>query len=489
MNMQQTFVKLFEPEKIAFIGASQNITKWGYNILHNLIRGRFDGDIYPINPQGGTWYGRKVYKDIDNVPDKIDLAVIVVRRDIMVETIKKCVRKEIPVGIIITAGFSETGLEGSIIEREVVEIAREGGMRLVGPNTMGVLSAYPSWMHATMSSSPHELKGNVAVVAQSGNLGGSITYRFLRRGIGISRLISSGNEADLNVEDYLELLEMDPHTNLIVLYIEGVRDGRRFIDTAKRLTKKKPILLLKGGCTPSGAKAAMSHTGAIAGNDEVFKALCHQTGIIQLNTMDEIIDLAGILLCQPRLKGNRIGIVTLGGGWGVIATDLCANNGLEVVPLGDENINKLDGILPLHWSRANPIDLVAGYSMTAIRDCIKILVEHNSIDIVMVLGIGYPTMRVVRWRESPITPKSDVERTGGMMISNELEVLNFIIEQIKKNNKPVVPVMDLSVFEIMMDDNPVKYLERNGVMPYSCPDRAVFAVGRAVNYYKSIEWS
>ena len=322
MNNQSFYASLFEPRAIAFIGASSNPAKWGFNILHHLIRGGYTGNIYPINLQGGTWFGRSLYKSLAEVPRPIDLAIIVVPKESVPDSLRECIAAGIPAAIIITAGFGETGAEGKALEQQVLSVAREGGIRIVGPNTMGVYSAYPSRMQAIMTASQFT-RGAVALLSQSGNLGTCLSDRFIRREIGISRLISSGNEADLTIEDYLEYMETDPKTRIICLYVECVRHGSRFIDTIRRISATKPVILLKGGTGTIGADAAKSHTGAMIGSFTVFRSVCSQINIIMADTIDEMVDIAGLMLSQPEIKGRRIGIVTQGGGLGVLSADLC----------------------------------------------------------------------------------------------------------------------------------------------------------------------
>ncbi|HOO37034.1 MAG TPA: CoA-binding protein [Deltaproteobacteria bacterium] len=475
------FRHLFEPETIAFIGSSTNLFKWGFNVLHNIIRRGFAGKIYPVNPGGGDWFGRTVYTSLDEIPSQLDLAIIVVKDTLVKETIEKCVARHIPMGIVITAGFSETGENGARLEREIVETARKGGMRLVGPNTMGIFSAYPGIMHGLMGAMPL-IPGPVGLIVQSGNLGSSISYRFLRRNIGISRLISSGNEGDLTLEDYLEYLEEDDKTSIICLYVEGLRDGKRFFDAARRISKKKPILLMKGGRTEMGAKAAMSHTGAIASNDEVFRAMCTQAGIIRIDTMDEMIDVAGILIGQPIPRGNRIGIITLGGGWGVIATDTCTSQGLVVEPLPDAVIHRLDQILPAYWSRGNPIDLVAPPRVEAITDAVGILMEYANIDAALVMGLGYMSLRAHGWRMSDVIDSSASHGPARIMISEEMKLFRLLADLIEKHKKPIVPVVDIIAFDVVMNDNPLTFLESRGIMAYHSPAPAIKALAKVMEY-------
>jgi acyl-CoA synthetase (NDP forming) len=483
MDHRSLYTSLFEPRAIAFIGASTNPTKWGFNILHHLIKGGYAGNIYPINPQGGIWFGRPMYKSLAEAPRPIDLAIIVVPEERVPNTLRECIDADIYAVVIITAGFGETGAEGKALEQEVLSIAHAGDIRIVGPNTMGIYSGYPSRMQAVMMSSVFK-EGPVAVISQSGNLGTSISYRFLRREIGISRLVSSGNEADLTIEDYLEYLETDEKTRVICLYVEGVRQGRRFIDTARRITASKPIILLKGGTGAIGAGAAMSHTGAMAGSYTVFRSMCVQSNIIVADTVDEMVDVAGLMLSQPEIIGKRIGIVTQGGGWGVISADLCEAAGLEIPPLDERVVSILDAFLPPFWSRRNPVDLVAPGRVSMITDSIEALLKHAGMDAIILLGLGYMTSRARRWLESPILPHDVMDPLAQKMIGGEMELLDLIVQQIKHFNKPILPVIDLVGFDEVDEGNIVRHLDLKGIMAYSSPEQAIRALAKAQDYYR-----
>lgn len=485
MNGNGIFRALFEPRSLAFVGASQNVFKWGFNILHHIVKGGYEGRIFPVNARGEEWFGRQSFKDIEDIPEPIDCAVIVVPAEQVLDEVRKCARKGVPVAIIITAGFSETGREGALNERRIIEEARAGGVRVVGPNTMGVYSSAPSPLHAIMATGIIPA-GRVAIVSQSGNLGTSLTFRLKRRGIGVSRMISSGNEADLTMEDYLELLESDPLTELICLYVEGIRDGTRFVELAKRLAARKPILLLKGGRTESGSRAALSHTGAIAGNQAVFDAVCRQAGILQVETMDEMIDAAGFIISQPAPAGNRVGIVTLGGGWGVIATDMCERYGLELPALSEASVQTLDRILPPFWSRRNPIDLVAPNSVIVITESVRVLAEEPRIDAVLVLGLGYMTLRARRWLESTVVPREHLDKPASLLISEELKLINLLLDLMKTYRKPIIPVIDIIAFDERMEHNPAHHLESKGVMPYTSPEEAILALSRELDRLKAV---
>lgn len=483
MNKKSFCTALFEPGAIAFIGASTNPAKWGFNILHHLIRGGYAGNIYPINPQGGEWFGRPMFKSLAEVPRPVDLAIIVVPKEMVPDTLRECVAAGIRAAIVITAGFGEAGAEGKALEQEVVAVAREGGIRIVGPNTMGVYSAYPSRMQAIMTASQFT-RGGVAILSQSGNLGTCLADRFIRREIGISRLVSSGNEADLTVEDYLDYLETDDKTKVICLYVEGVRQGGRFIDTIKRITATKPVILLKGGTGTIGAEAAMSHTGALAGSFKVFRAICSQANIMVADTIDEMVDIAGLLLSQPEIKGRKIGIVTQGGGLGVISADLCEAAGLEIPPLSDRVVRMLDAYLPPFWSRRNPVDLVAPGKVSMITDSIAALLKYADMDAIILLGLGYMTSRARRWLESDVLPREVMELPAQKMIAAEMELLDLIVEQIRAFNKPILPVIDVVGFDDPDEGNIVRHLDRKGIMAYSSPEQAIRGLAKAESYYQ-----
>jgi acyl-CoA synthetase (NDP forming) len=483
MNNGSFFTSLFEPRAIAFIGASSNPAKWGFNILHHLIRGGYGGNIYPINPQGGTWFGRPLHKNLAEVPRPIDLAIIVVPKESVPNTLRECIAADIHAAIVITAGFGETGAEGKALEQEVLSITRTGDIRVVGPNTMGVYSAYPSRMQAIMTASQFT-RGAVAVLTQSGNLGTSISDRFIRREIGISRLVSTGNEADLTIEDYLEYLETDEKTRVICLYVEGVRQGSRFIDTIRRISAVKPVILLKGGIGSIGAEAAMSHTGAMAGSFTVFRSICRQVNIIMADTIDEMVDIAGLLLSQPEIKGKRIGIVTQGGGLGVLSADLCEAAGLEVPPLDESVVGMLDAYLPPFWSRRNPVDLVAPGRVSMITDSTAALLAHADMVAIVLLGLGYMTSRARRWLESDVLPDDVMEQPARKMIEGEMELLDLIVEQIREFNKPILPVIDVVGFDDPDKGNIVRRLDAMGIMAYSSPEQAIRALAKAQGYYQ-----
>ena len=272
-----------------------------------------------------------------DVPGPVDLAVFVIPPQAVPGAMRECVQKGVRAAVVISAGFRETGEPGATLERELLEVARQGGIRFVGPNCNGHFNTAAN-LHTTGGGSR---PGPLGLVSQSGNFGGHILGRGADRGIGFTKYVSSGNEADLHLEDYIEYLDQDDETRIILAYIEGLKEGRRFFELAKETTKKKPIIVMKVGRTDEGASAAHSHTGSLSGSDVIHEAAFRQSGVIRVDEVDDLFDIALALLRQPLPRGRRVGILTGGGGFGVVATDACRRMGLEIPMLTDEAIQTM----------------------------------------------------------------------------------------------------------------------------------------------------
>ena len=384
-DIKGKFKLLFEPRSIAFLGASRDPQKWGFRILANIRTGKFEGKIYPVNPKGGEILGLKVYGSVGEIPETPDLAVIVVPPTSVVDAIKECTNKGIQAGVVITAGFAEIGKEGAKIQHDMVKAAQSGGMILVGPNSFGILNP-SSKLHSQMPPI-FPYPGPIAVLSQSGNLVATVARMVMAKGFGCSKGISSGNEAVLHSDDYLEYLADDPQTKVILSYIEGFKDGHRFFETAKKVTRKKPVIMLKAGETPAGARAAKSHTASLAGSDTLFEAMCKQAGITRVRNLEEFVNTGLAFLCHPLPQGRRVGIVTAGGGWGVLAADACAKLGLDVISLPDNTLRELDSFLPAWWNRGNPVDLVAGAFGDAMMKSVEVIMRCPVVDGVIMMGL------------------------------------------------------------------------------------------------------
>jgi acyl-CoA synthetase (NDP forming) len=377
---------VFAPRAIAIVGASADPAKWGGSLLKNTLEGGYTGEIYPINPRGGEIFGLPVYQSLDEVPLTPDLALVAVAAPQVAGVLAQCGRLGIPAAVVVAAGFSEAGKEGAALEEKMARAADEAGMVLVGPNCMGVISN-ECRLHATGFVAAHPRSGGLSVISQSGNVGYKMLKLADRRGAGISKFVSVGNEARINSVDVVEYLGTDPHTDAILMYLEGVKDGRRLMDIARRTTPHKPIVVVRGGLTAFGSHAAASHTGAMAGTAAVREASARQTGAMGTTSPDEGLDLALSLTHLPLPRGRRVAVVTLGGGWGVIAADEVARNGLVLADLPPELLAELDEILPPFWSHGNPIDMVTSGDAESIRWVLERVTRSDAVDAVLVLGV------------------------------------------------------------------------------------------------------
>jgi len=353
MSLKQQLDCLFDPQSVAVIGASNDMMKWGFNILNKLLSqgGR---EIYAVNRKGTEVQGLKGYRNIGEVPGPVDVAVITVPYQDIPAAMQDCVNKGVKAAVVISGGLAETGAEGARVEQEAVEIARRGGIRFVGPNCMGNFNAFANFF--TVPYLPPVRPGPLSLISQSGNTSQSIVYLAYEAGLGFSKYVSSGNEADLHFEDYLEYFAQDEETKIIVGYIEGLREGRRFFELAKEITKKKPVVIIKAGRTEAGTRAALSHTASLAGSDAVSDAAFKQCGVIRVDDMGELVDVALALLGQPLPRGRRVGVLSTGGGGAVMAADAMMRQGLELPALSPVTIEKLSSIFPWRWSHGNPVD-------------------------------------------------------------------------------------------------------------------------------------
>jgi acyl-CoA synthetase (NDP forming) len=377
---------LFAPRSVTVVGASSDPRKWGGSLLRNLINGGFAGPIYPVNGRGGTVRGLRAFASIAELPEAPDLALVALGATHVKGVIDQCGERGIPVAIVVAAGFSEAGEAGIAAEAELVETARDSGVVLIGPNCMGMLATH-SRLHAVGFLELRPQAGGLSIISQSGNIGVQLITRAERRGIGIDKYVTVGNQATTSALDVLDALADDPETTATLVYLEEVGDGRRFLDVMRRITRKKPVVILPGGMTEYGRRAAASHTGAMAGSADVFLAAARQTGCLVRTGPDESMDLALCLSALPLPAGRRVAVMTLGGGWGVLAADELARNDLELAALEPHVLTALDELLPGYWCRSNPVDLVAAVGPDLAATTLMMLAQSEVVDAVVVLGI------------------------------------------------------------------------------------------------------
>jgi acetate---CoA ligase (ADP-forming) len=344
---------LFEPRSIAVIGASQDPSKIGYKIVDNIVSGGYAGKVYPVNPKGGEIFGLRGYKDVTDISEGVDIGCIVVPAPHVFDAVKRCALKKIKFNMIISSGFSEIGNREE--ERKIVDYAREHGMRVLGPNIFGVFSATSS-LNATFG--PRNIRpGNIAIITQSGALGIAMIGKTTVENIGLSAIVSVGNKADIGETDCLEHLLNDDTTKVIMIYIEGLKEGSRFVSTLQRTTKKKPVVVVKSGRSQRGAIAAASHTGALAGSDEVFAHLMKQSHVLRAESLKEALEWCKFFANTPLPTGENCVIVTNGGGIGVLATDACEKYGVKLYDNYDVLKTTFSDMMPYFGSAKNPIDL------------------------------------------------------------------------------------------------------------------------------------
>jgi len=376
--------KLFDPQSIAIIGASNIPGKWGFGITFNIVSGGYKGKIYPVNPSERNVLGFKTFSSIKDLPEEIDLALITIPAEKAIDAVKDCGKKGIKWVVVISSDFAESGEDGRKRQERLVEVAREYGVKIIGPNTMGIYSGSSS-LHAL--GSPFQAKrGKIALVSQSGNIGVQIMGLGERIGLGFSRFFGSGNEALLYTHHYVDMLIEDNETEIIALYVEGIREGRKFYEAVRRAVQKKPVIILKSATTSYGAKAALSHTGAMAADTFVTKEIIKQSGAIEVQTTEEMIEVLSGFSLLPVPKGKNICIISMGGGWAVVAAEACDKEGLNIPPLPPEAKRGLDDMLPPFWSKGNPVDLVGTLRRKVQLDVLSYLSEFDEFDAFIIMG-------------------------------------------------------------------------------------------------------
>ncbi|RPJ61075.1 MAG: hypothetical protein EHM12_05630, partial [Dehalococcoidia bacterium] len=376
---------LFNPKSVAHIGATNNRNKWGFSTITSLIH-TYKGPIYPVNSHEVDIQGLKVFKKVTDIPGPVDMAVFTIPAERVANAMEDCVQKGVKAAVIISAGFAETGPEGQKLQDEVLAIARGGNVRFIGPNCMGYWSASSS-VGAFML--PLLVRnGPLAFVSQGGNVGAAVVVAGYERGVGFRHYVSCGCAADIQIEDYIEYFGKDPNVKVILTYIEGINDGQKFIDVVSKVTPNKPVIMLKPGKFEAAAAAIKSHSGALAGSYEVYDAVCKKLGILRVDNPEEMLDVALGLLLQPLPKGPNVAIITPGGSYGVLCTDACEQEKLNVVKLPDKTIAELDKIFPPRWSRGNPVDPAGDRNFIAYLTAPERLLALDTVDALIFMGFG-----------------------------------------------------------------------------------------------------
>ncbi|MCL5408969.1 MAG: acetate--CoA ligase family protein [Candidatus Omnitrophica bacterium] len=447
------FDKFFNPSSITIIGAAREPQKVGYAILKNLIEGNFKGKIYPVNPNADEIFGIKCFDSVKNIPDIPSLAVIVVPAKIAIPAVEECCQKGIKALVIISAGFKETGKEGEEREKKLIEITNKYGSRIIGPNCLGIIDTYSNLNTSFGSLMPD--KGHITFISQSGALICAVLDWAKQEKIGFSRVISIGNMADVSEAELIEDCGNDKNTNVILLYMEGVKDGKDFIQRVSKITNRKPVLAIKSGLTASGSKAVSSHTGSLAGTSSAYSAAFEKTGVIQVNTLSELFDSSVLFTSQPLIKGDKIAIVTNAGGAAVLATDNVEISGLKMADLSENTKNILKEKLPPTANVHNPIDVIGDADEKRYAIALENVLKDENVDGILTI----------------LTPQ---------VVTRHYEIAEQIIETSKKYGKTT----SANFMGGVSIERTISLLRQNNIPNYSFPEIAIHSLKSMVMFNK-----
>ena len=375
----------FRPRSVAVVGASRDPSSIGYRLLDALVTNHFQGPVYPVNPKASVIGGIRAYPTVRDLPEPVDLAVIAVPREAVPAVVDDCAARGVQAIVVITAGFAEVGDEGRALQQQLADKVRGYGMRMVGPNCMGLLNTDPNVQINATFAPVFPPQGRVALSSQSGALGLAILELSRRRRLGLSTFVSVGNKADVSTNDLLQYWEEDEATGVILLYLESFGNPRRFARIARRVSRSKPIVAMKAGRTPAGKRAAGSHTAALASNDVAVDALFRQTGVIRAETLEEMFDIAATLGSQPLPRGRRVAVITNAGGPGILCVDACEAGGLVLPELANGTTARLRAILPPTASVANPVDMIASAGPDHYRRTVETILTADEVDSLIVI--------------------------------------------------------------------------------------------------------
>lgn len=453
--MTKSIEFIMNPRSIAVVGATNRPGSVGLAVFRNILSAGFQGVLYPVNPKAKSVWSVKAYPRLADIPDEVDLAVIIVPAEVVCSILEEAGKKQVKGAIVISAGFKEVGGHGVELENCVKEVVGKYDIRLVGPNCLGVINNNENVCMNASFATKMPKAGNIAFISQSGALCTAVLDYAEGRDIGFSKFVSFGNKADINEVDLLHYLKDDPDTDVILMYLEDITHGRAFLETAREITWQahKPMLAIKSGRSAEGARAAASHTGSLAGSDNIYDALFHQSGILRVEGVDELFNRALAFAKQPIPKGNRIAIVTNAGGPGIMATDAAIRHNLRMATLSEETKQKLKQDLPPTASIQNPVDVIGDATHERYEDAIRHVLMDENVDGAIVI----------------LTPQA---------MTDVLETAEIIPHVMKGINKPVL----CSFMGIVDVSRGIQYLEKHGIPNYAFPEAAVRSMASMVFY-------
>jgi acetyltransferase len=480
-ELLERFRPLFHPRGIVVAGASTHPGKFGFVTLHNLRAFGYQGELFPVNREGAEILGEPSHRDVAEIPaGHADLVFVCTPAGANVEVLRACAKIGVRAAFVASAGYREAGAEGRVQEDELVATADELGIVMAGPNGQGVIST-PVSMCAQIVA-PYPPPGGISVVSQSGNLVSSFLNYAVQTGVGIAKAISSGNSAQTGIAEYLEYFAADPDTKVVVAYLEGVPDGRRLIATIRRLTARKPLVLVKGGVASEGQRAALSHTGSLATDDRVFDGVCRQFGALRAPNVEAAFEWAATLATQPLPRGRRVIVFTTAGGWGVLAADACAAAGLEVVALPESVRAQIDGMVPARWSRSNPVDLAGGETRDTVPAVLDLLCAHPDVDAIVHLGLGIQAATANLFRSGPFFPGHGLERITEYHERQDRRFAEAARDASVRHSKPVLSATELVHTDRDYGNAGPLAVKEFGRVCYPSAHRAVEALRVLVDY-------
>ncbi len=471
---------MFDPRGVVVAGASSHPGKFGFVSLHNILANGFGGTIAATNRDSVEVLGIPTVPSIADLPADlaVDLAFLCTPAAANPEILRACADRGITAAFITSAGYAEAHEQGEQLQLELIELGQELGMLIAGPNGQGIVST-PSTLCAQIVA-PYPPAGSIAVASQSGNLVSSFMNLASASGVGISRAVSAGNAAMLGVIDYLEYFASDAHTRVGLAYVEGLADGRSFVDRLAALTDEMPVVIIKGGATEGGARAAASHTGSLASNDRVLDGALRSAGAIRASDPEQAFDFAATFATQPLPRGNRIAVLTAAGGWGVVAADAIARSSLELLELPSDLENAIDELLPPRWSKANPIDLAGGETRDTIPKLLHLVAEHHGVDAVLYLGMGIQSNQAALFRRGGFYPDNGLDRIVDYHERQDARFATAAAEASIAADKPVLVATELGLSN---PENPGPAAVRaSGRLCYASAGRAVAALDAQWRY-------
>jgi len=479
--LREKFGRLFNPRGVVVAGVSSHPGKFGFVAYHNLLRFGYQGQLFPVNREGVDVLGQPTLRDVAQVPeDAADLVFVCTPAQTNADLLRACRARGVRAAFIASAGYGEAGEDGKRAEADLVKLANDLGMVVAGPNGQGVISTEVSMCAQIVA--PYPPRGHVSVASQSGNLVSSFLNYAVETGVGISKAISAGNSAQTTLADYIEYFGVDPDTAVVLAYLESVGDGRRFADVLRATSKRKPIVLVKGGAAAEGQRAAASHTGALASDDRVFDGVAKQNGVIRAPSVEHAFEWAASFATQPLPRGRRTIVFTTAGGWGVLAADACAQAGLTLVPLPEDLRAKIDTVVPPRWSRNNPIDLAGGETRDTVAQVMDWIVAHPDVDAMIHLGIGIQAGQANAFKSGPYYPGHGLDRIVDYHVRQDRRYATVAREVSEKHGKPVLTCTELVNTDRHYGNSGPVGVKEEGRVCYPSAHRAVAALAAMCEY-------